>query len=177
MELYNVYKNGVLSFMGPINIHVRVFFGNYLKVILQDDYQTINRIYKTFIELTQNVDYYSAEFQHSNDEQAKTGIGSFILKEYKDYFNFTTGNLIYAQHGDKLKKYCDEINDSDNAVLREIKRETRKLADIHEAGAHIGLLHVGVITGNLFKYDIRKIDDTFSYFTLTVQIDKYSNSK
>lgn len=172
MELYNVYKNGVLSFMGPVNIHVRVFFGNYLKVILQDEYQTINRIYKTFIELTQNVDYYSAEVQHSGNEQTKTGIGSFMLKEYKDYFNFTTGNLIYAQHGDKLKKYCDEINESDKAVLREIKRKTRRLAGIREAGAHIGLLQVGVITGNLFQYDISKIDNTFSYFTLTVQIDK-----
>lgn len=172
MELYNVYKNGVISFMGPINIHVRVFFGNYIKVLLQENYQTINRIYKSFIELTQNVDYYSAEMQNASGDDSKTGIGTFILKEYKDYFNFTTGNLIHSHHGSKLKEYCDEINNSDTSVLRELKRKKRKSAGLQEAGAHIGLLQVGVITGNKFQYNIDKINDKYSYFTLTVQIDK-----
>lgn len=172
MEFYNVYKNGVLSFMGPINIHVRVFFGNYIKVLLQHNYQIVNRIYKTFIELTQNIDYYSAEIQSSTDNDTSTGIGSFMLKEFKDCFNFTTGNLIYTEHGPKLREYCEEINNADVAVLRELKRNKRRSAGLQDVGAHIGLLQVGVITGNHFKYSIDKIDDTHSYFTLTVQIDK-----
>lgn len=158
--------------MGPISIHIRVFFGNYIKVILQHNYQTNNRVYKAFIELTQNVDYYSAEVKNSSDDGSKTGIGSFMLKEYKDYFNFTTGNLIFAEHGPILKNYCEEINSTDKATLREMKREKRKLAGLKDVGAHIGLLQVGVITGNSFEYKIDEIDDKYSYFTLTVKIDK-----
>lgn len=177
MELYNIYKDGVLSFMGPINIHVRVFFGNFIKVILQENYQTVNRLYRTFIELTQNVDYYSAETSISAEDETKTGVGSFMLKKYSDHFTFTTGNLIYAHHGEKLTEYCEEINKSDKAYLREVKRNKRRNADIKDQGAHIGLLQVAVITGNTFNYKIDKIDEQFSYFTLTVKIDKQQRKK
>ncbi|MFW6326954.1 MAG: DUF6272 family protein [Bacteroidota bacterium] len=163
-------EDSILRYKGPMTIHVRTFFANFLKVLVDNDYKTSNRLFKIFIELTQNVAYYSAHRQDVDTQSV--GVGEFVLNEYEKSFNFTTINLILPDHGPKLIDYCKEINRLDVLGLRELKRKKRKLAGVMDVGAHIGLIHIGILSENALDYDVLKENDDFFRFRITASINK-----
>jgi hypothetical protein len=63
MSISFYQKEKVLSFHGPLTINLLSFIGNYLKSVVNTDQVLSSRLYKIFIELTQNVSYYSAEIK------------------------------------------------------------------------------------------------------------------
>jgi hypothetical protein len=148
------------------------FFGNYIKLLInQESYQTINKLFKIFIELTQNISYYSAESKEVGDGNS-VGVGEFSLKDYEDHFLFTTGNLVQHNDGKKLINHCNEINALNLEELRILKREKRKQSTVIDVGAHIGLIQVGLLSSNKYDFTISEIDKEFSYFNLSVRINK-----
>jgi hypothetical protein len=140
-------------------------------MIINNDSKIVSKIYKVFIELTQNVSYYSAESKEIN-QGLYSGIGWFSLDEFEEYYKFTTANLILKEHAPILHKNCNEINTMNEFELRELKRKTRGQAKIRDIGAHIGLIHTGLITGNSLEFNIDEIDDKYSYFTISAKLDK-----
>ena len=171
MREFNPQKENLITYHGPISINLLSFIGNYLKMILNTDYKIFSKIYKVFIELTQNVSYYSAESKEV-DHGLYSGIGWFSLNEYEDCFKFTTANLILKEHATILDKNCNEINSLNETELRELKRKTRGQAKIRDIGAHIGLIHTGLISGNNLEFQIDNIDEKYSYFTISAKMDK-----
>ncbi len=161
-------ENTMLSYKGPITIHIRTFFGNFIKVVIDQDYKTVNRLFKSFIELTQNIAFYSAE--KINIENIDIGVGEFNLISKDNFFNFSTRNKILKEHGPILKGYCEQINSLNVEKLRELKREKRRQSSVKDVGAHIGLIHVGIITESKLSFKIIDIDDDLSYFEIGVNI-------
>ena len=87
MNLKDCHAKKVLSFHGPLTISLLSFISNYLKLIIITDQVLLSRLYKIFVELTQNVSYYSAEVREV-EKGIKSGIGWFILYEYEKYYLF-----------------------------------------------------------------------------------------
>jgi hypothetical protein len=171
MNISDYQKEKVLSFHGPLTINLLSFIGNYLKSIVNTEQVLSSRLYKIFIELTQNVSYYSAEVKEV-ERGIKSGVGWFLLNEYDECFIFTTGNLIKKEDGFKLTKNCTEINSLDEEDLRSLKRKTRGEAKIRDIGAHIGLIQTGLLSGNTLDFDISDINNKHSYFTISVRLNK-----
>ncbi len=171
MNISSYQKEKVLSFHGPLTINLLSFIGNYLKSVVNTDQVLSSRLYKIFIELTQNVSYYSAEVKEV-ERGIKSGVGWFLLNEYDEYFIFTTGNLIKKEDGFKLTRNCTEINSLDEEDLRRLKRKTRGEAKIRDIGAHIGLIQTGLLSGNLLDFRISEINNKHSYFTISVRLNK-----
>jgi len=171
MSISNYQTEKVLSFHGPLTINLLSFIGNYLKSVINSDQVLSSRLYKIFIELTQNVSYYSAEVKEV-ERGIKSGIGWFILNEYDEHFVFTTGNLIKREDGFKLTKNCSEINSLNEEDLRKLKRKTRGEAKIRDIGAHIGLIQTGLLSGNTLEFKISDINSRHSYFTISVRLNK-----
>lgn len=166
-------NRNVLAYHGPINIELISFMANYLKNVVATEHPVHKKLFRVFIELTQNVSYYSARVTEIPDaNNQRKGIGWFSLDESEHSFIFQTGNLIRKEHGPILEKNCSEINDLDENALRELKRKTRSMAAIHDVGAHIGLIHTGIISGNPLDYKITRIDDNHSFFNIAVKISK-----
>jgi hypothetical protein len=166
--------NNLLWYHGPINIDLVSFMSNYLKHNINTHGIVLGRIYKVFIELIQNVSYYSAR-QQSESRSFGSGIGWFRVDEYDKYFIISTGNLILSEHGTVLKKNAREINIMDEEALRNLKRKTRSQASVRDIGAHIGLIQTGLITGNDLKLTIEPYDDQHSFFTISAQVNKRLN--
>ena len=164
-------KNNILCYHGPINIDIISFMGNYLKQHIETAAVNLGRIYKVFIELTQNVSYYSAR-QHDSKRSFGTGIGWFAIEEEGNVFLVRTGNFILKEHGPILEKNSREINALNEEELRELKRKTRGQASMRDIGAHIGLIQTGLISGNALNLTIDPIDDKYSFFTVTARINK-----
>lgn len=167
----NHSDGNIISYHGPIDIDLVSFASNYAKKHIVADAITIGKIYKVFIELAQNVSYYSAK-QYDNFRSFGTGVGWFRIDEIEDYFEISTGNLIHKDHGPILKKNCKEINSLCEEDLRELKRITRSQAGKRDIGAHIGLIQMGLITGNPLVMNIESHDNDHSLFTITAKVNK-----
>lgn len=166
--------NNLIWYHGPINIDLVSFMSKYLKQIIQTHGIVLGRIYKVFIELIQNVSYYSAR-QQSESRSFGSGIGWFKVDEFDKYFVISTGNLILKEHEMVLKKNASEINLMDEESLRNLKRKTRSQASIRDIGAHIGLIQTGLITGNDLKLSIEPYDDQHLFCTISAQVNKRLN--
>jgi hypothetical protein len=167
------YMKNVLSYHGPVNISLVSFLANYMKDVVIAEQAVIKRLFKVFIELTQNISYYSAIMNEIKaDETSRKGIGWFYIDENDTNFTIATGNLIKKEHGSVLQRNCDEINMLDEDALRELKRKTRSQAAIRDVGAHIGLIHTGLISGNPLDVEISPVDEDHSFFRISVKIDK-----
>ncbi len=168
-EGYN--KENLLSYKGPITVNLVSFMGNYLKSMLKIDHMLLKRVFRIFIELTQNVSYYSAEVIEM-DSGINSGAGWFEFNELKESYKITTGNLILKADGIKLSSNCNEINTLNDKQLRELKRKTRGQAMIKDVGAHIGLIQISILSQSRLNYKITELNDNLSFFTISVNIEK-----
>ncbi|MBN2215168.1 MAG: SiaB family protein kinase [Bacteroidales bacterium] len=164
-------NDSIISFKGPLTVGLLSFVGNSLKSIIRVENSLAKRIFRIFIELTQNVSYYSAETIEV-EKGIKSGVGWFIVKENSNKYNVTTGNLIIREDGFKLIRNCDEINSLTEKELRELKRRTRSQAIERDVGAHIGLIQTSLLSGDKLNYKVTELDDIHSFFTISVNIKK-----
>lgn len=165
------YKETIFSFKGPISIDVIVYFTNYMKHILQSNQRTFMKIYKIFIEVTQNISFYSADV-YQPDANTKEGIGEFQLRLHGDTYYLVARNLVTKEDGVKLNSKCEYINSLDMEGVRNLKRKTRVQTDIQDKGAHIGLMHISLLSKSKLEFDILDIDEQYSFFAISVAINK-----
>jgi len=164
-------QNCLLTYQGPITVNLVSFLGNYIKSFIDYDNKVLVRLFKIYIELTQNVSYYSAETMQVKNG-VNCGVGWFTLQEFEDSFRITTGNRILKSDAAKLTGYCEEINNLKEEELRELKRKTRAQAMVRDVGAHIGLIQTSLTSGCKLDFSIESIDKVHSFFTISTQVFK-----
>jgi hypothetical protein len=164
-------EKSLLLYQGTLTVNLISILSNHIRLLLHHDFKALQKIFKIFIELCQNVSYYSAESIEVN-----TGIfcgsGWVSIQDLDEYYHITTGNVIKPQDAEILIRYCNEINSLSEEELRKLKREIRSEALAKETGAHIGLIQTSIISGNHLKYLIDKEDSGKPIFILTAVIRK-----
>lgn len=166
-------SDNFLFYKGSISIEIISFLANNIRDLLEGDGSTIKHVYKVFIELAQNVSYYSAESNQNNSiaKESRKGVGYLSVDKTDSGFSVTTGNIIENSHAPILEKYSSEINSLSTQELRELKRKTRMQAAVKDIGAHIGLIHTGLISGSKLDVNIKPIDSEHSFYTICVRVD------
>lgn len=161
-----------LSYEGPFSIQVISTLARFLleKALVSENVRL--KLYRVFIELTQNIALYS----HSRlafDDATNVGRGSIFIFNNEETFQCTTINEIAKEHGPILAKNCGDINSSTIPELHAKKRYLRKNTDFSESGAHIGLIMICLNSGNPLEFEI--IHDAESgrdFFKITTSISK-----
>jgi len=164
-------QNCLLTYQGPITVNLVSFLGNYIKSFINYDTKVLVKLFKIYIELTQNVSYYSAETKEVKNG-VNCGVGWFTLQEYDDSYRITTGNRILKTDAQKLIQYCNEINVLKEDELRDLKRKTRAQAMVRDVGAHIGLIQTSLTSGNKLDFSIEPINRTQSFFIISTKVIK-----
>jgi hypothetical protein len=164
-------EKSLLIYKGAFTVNLISILGNQIRLLPEIDFRIVQKIFRIFMELTQNVSYYSAEIV-SVKSGVSCGCGWVSVQDFDDYMKVTTGNRILAEHGPKLLTYCNEINSYDNEQLRKLKRDIRSQALERDTGAQIGLIQTSIISGN--KLDIKITDEIASddYFTISAITSK-----
>ena len=103
----------------------------------------------------------------------RIGVGELSLKEFDTAYSFTTKNQVKKTDADILAERCELVNASDQMKLRELKRDQRLNSPGEKFGARIGLIQAVMLSKNRLDFKVDKINENFSYFSLTVKIDKY----
>jgi hypothetical protein len=163
-------EDSLLMFKGALTVNLISILGNHLRLLFNYDSKTFQKVFKIFIELTQNVYSYSAE-KADLGAGIYGGAGWVSVQESNSSFRITTGNKIKPEDAPKLVQYCTEINSLNDEQLRKLKRDTRSQAMVRDTGAHIGLIQTSIVSANKLDFRITE-ENNHHAFILTATIQK-----
>jgi hypothetical protein len=167
----NVLDTTIISYNGPFDAQVLSVIAENIEYSLSNNPRVSKKIFKIFIELAQNISYYSAE-KLKSEEGSDFGVGILILREFEDHYSFSTGNMIENESVTTLLQKCETINILDREKLRQYKRKLRNMPSGVPGGGNIGLVQVALTADHPLEYDVVKINNNTSFYILNVRVNK-----
>ena len=166
-------EKSLLIYKGAFTVNLISILGNQIKLLPEINFKTVQKLFRIFVELTQNVSYYAAEVVNVKSG-VSCGSGWVSVQNFDDYLRVTTGNRIKPEHRDKLVSYCEEINAFDDVQLRKLKRDIRSQALERDTGAQIGLIQTSIISGNKLDFEIVPDGKEAFFFIISTKTSKRS---
>lgn len=164
----------LICFKGPFMEVILNVIGEKINILITDDPRLNKKVFSIFIELAQNIAYYSEERYKENDNSDKSyGKGTFIIRSTDTHYKLTSTNLIKKSWEQEVLGKCELINKLDVDGLRKLKRKLRNQPK-HEGqlGGNIGLVDIALKAGSALDIEITDVDDKFSMFSLSIDIMK-----
>jgi len=172
MEIEREFQqNSLIYYQGPVTVNYISFMGNYLQSLLYTEKKLMQEIFRVFVELAQNVSYFSAE-TWTDINGIISGSGWFSVQVTEPAYKISTGNLIFKDDGTKLESYCREINSLSVEELRILKRDVRTKAMMNDVIARVGLIQTAIISGSHLEYRITPVDEGHSFFIISAFINR-----
>jgi hypothetical protein len=166
-----VAQNVHMSYTGPFDGQVLSVIAKNIEFSLSENPRVNKKMFKIFIELAQNISFYSREMHRSADG-SEAGIGTLTIQEFDDHFTFATGNMADREKIKPVLAKCDAINALDREALRDFKRGQRKQSPSEKGGGNIGLIQVALTAENPLEYKIIPVDDQTAFYIVAVKINK-----
>lgn len=167
------YEDIHLSYKGPIDEKMLSVIGSYIDVLFSHDPAAGRKVFKIFIELAQNVSFYSAEYNILKPEKKQEiGIGTIIIASDNEHYIFVTGNKVKNEDIIPVIEKCEIINSLDRDALREYKRQQRRLPAESKGGGNIGLIQVALTSANPLDFEVTPIDDEYSFFSIAAKVKR-----
>jgi hypothetical protein len=167
----NIDDSSIISYNGPFDAQVLSVIAENIEYSLSNNPRVSKKIFKIFIELAQNISYYSAE-KHKNEAGSDFGVGILILREYENYYSFSTGNIIERSQVLPVLQKCETINMLDRDKLREYKRKLRNMPSGVPGGGNIGLVQVALTADHPLEYSVINLDNEKSFYIVNVKVNK-----
>ncbi len=161
----------LMSYTGPFDGQVLSMFGKNIENHVTGNTKVNKTMFKVFIELAQNISYYSEEKEVTNTG-VHVGVGTFLIQETESYYFFLLGNSVNPQDREILNDKCSRINSYNHEELRAYKRELRNLPAGDKGTGNIGLVQVALLSKNPIQFRLFDLDDKNSFYIVGVKIDK-----
>lgn len=164
-------KNILISYKGPVTDALMAEIVKDIREKLKDDPNASKKLFSIFIELSQNILYYSAEVVRFGEVEDR--VGTILITEEAQEYRLSCGNLVENEYIGELMESCQRINEMDKEELREYKRQQRSQPrGVRSKGAGIGLIQAALTSGNPLHFNSMLVDEKFTFFSLTVIIQK-----
>jgi hypothetical protein len=126
------------------------------------------RVFSILVEILENV----AKYSPGREREEQFGMPVAIIRVEDKVYSLTTGNLILTTNVDNLKEKLDTINRYDKVGLKELFRKALSGQSITSGNkGNIGLIDMARKSGSKLIYQFEKINDLYSYYTLTVKVE------
>jgi len=161
----------VFAYKGPLTDVLLANFSNDIRkrLHLNTEKKVRKRIFAIFMELVQNVLYYSKE---ADSFDGGDKVGAIIILREENHFKVMTGNRITKDAIPKLLEKAEKINSLDRDALRDYKRQQRAAPQEEESkGAGIGLIHVALTSDNTIEVNIQELGEDSAFYMVGVNID------
>ncbi len=166
-----INENVQISFTGIFDSQVLSVIAKNIEFSLSENPVVNKKMFKIFIELAQNISYYSSE-QYNTPDGNTCGYGTLTIQEYEDHFVFATGNLSTRSSITPVVNKIDTINNLSREDLREFKRAQRNLPPSIKGGGNIGLIQVALTADNPFNYKHIDVESDLVFYIVAVKINK-----
>ncbi|MCS7005520.1 MAG: SiaB family protein kinase [Cytophagales bacterium] len=169
MEGHKVF----LYYKGPFDEIILNKIGTYLRYKFPASPRACGKLFSIFIELAQNISYYSAETEIYDDSEKRHGIGTIAILDAGEKFKLISGNLVENDIVDDIVSKIEKINQLDHEGLRQLKKEVRSSPrkEGHKGG-NIGLIQIAIKSENPLEVETKPYDAQHSFITLTTYINK-----
>ncbi len=126
------------------------------------------RVFSILVEILENV----AKYSPGREPEEKFGMPVAMIRMIDKEYSLTTGNLILNSEVDHLKEKLDIINTYDKVGLKELFRKSLSGQTIvQDSTGNMGLIDMARKSGSKLEYIFEKINDLYSYYTLTVKVE------
>ncbi|MEO1655293.1 MAG: SiaB family protein kinase, partial [Bacteroidota bacterium] len=160
----------LLSYKGPLTDVLLSEFSRDIRRKIHAYPRAAKKVFAIFMELAQNVFYYSKEVNHFENNDR---VGSLIILESNQHYKIITGNLIFKDAVKSLSEKCEIVNSLDRESLRAYKRALRNAPSGEESkGAGIGMVQAALTSANPLDYQIKEAGETFAFFVLSAIVLK-----
>jgi hypothetical protein len=138
---------------------------------LADNYKVSRKVFSIFLELAQNIQFYSEEKVHYADRNDR--VGTMYVVETEKKCAVICSNTVKAEDMEALAKGCKMLNLLDSEKLRQLKRIQRRRAPNEKSKrAGIGIIQAALLSRNSLQIHEHKLCSDYSLFTLSVLVDR-----
>jgi CRISPR/Cas system-associated endoribonuclease Cas2 len=168
-------KEVIIAYRGPVTDVIMSEISRDIRIKFANNAKIGRKVFAIFIELAQNILYYSAEkLQNEGNYVDRVGTIAIFDEAEKDQYSVFCCNLVELHQAQDLKRGCEVINSLGKEELRLYKREQRsRPTATGSKGAGIGLIQVAITSENNLETDFQPFDENRSFFILTARINKY----
>lgn len=127
------------------------------------------RVFSILVESLENV----AKYSPGLEPEEKFGMPVAMIRLTGGVYSVTTGNLITNDNIGALKEKLDKINDCDKPCLKELFKQALMEQSIQsDSTGNMGLIEMAKKSGNKLQYQFDKVNDQYSFFTLTIRVEE-----
>lgn len=131
------------------------------------------KLFSVFIELAQNISYYSAENNVFGTETDRYGVGTLMIYDSSDKYILTAGNLAEKKYANEMVEKCEKLNQMASEELQALKKEIRSKPRYEkQTGGNIGLVHIALKAQNPLTIEMRPQDGKYVFFSITTEVSK-----
>jgi hypothetical protein len=126
------------------------------------------RVFSILVEILENL----AKYSPGREAEEKFGMPVAMIRMEDKIYSLTTGNLILNSDVEHLREKLDNINTFDKMGLKELfNKSLSEQTLISDSTGNMGLIDMARKSGRKLKYQFEKINNLYSYFTLTVNVE------
>ena len=163
-------KNVVVAYSGPFDRQILSILATNIEETLLIPPVKNRRFFKIFIELGQNISYYSRDLAPSGDSDY--GAGIFLIREFDNHFQIFAGNSINNVQDRELVEKCSKVEKMNRHELRGYKRMLRSTYKAEHDGGNIGIVQVALLSGFPIEFKTIPTDSERSFFIIKVHVKK-----
>jgi hypothetical protein len=129
------------------------------------------RVFSVLVEILDNV----ARYSPGKEAEEQFGMPLAMIRLAGNGYSLTTGNLILNSDVENLRELIDQINNQDKPGLNDLLKKTLSDQTMDtESTINMGLIEMAKKSGTKLRYEFEGINDLYSYYTLTVEVDESS---
>ncbi|MDX1961263.1 MAG: SiaB family protein kinase [Leptospiraceae bacterium] len=161
----------IFSFKGRFSQEILTELGSMIRTSLQAE-SKIKKIFGVFVELSQNILYYSEE-RDVGPTGDDGGVGIVLFKEIGEGYILGSGNLVKTERAKTIQEKISHVNSLDKDKLREFyQKQLRQDRPEDSKGAGVGLIDIARKSDGQLGFHISEVDSIFSFMTITVSFKK-----
>lgn len=161
----------LMTFKGAFSQELLVQIGELVK-LQQGNNSKVQKMFSVFVEMAQNILYYSAEKEVRSDGK-EVGVGMIVIRENEKSFVITSGNAIDREKAAEIHAYCSQLVAMSPEELK-VLHQKKRLEEPPKGskGAGLGLIEMMRKSDEKAEFLITQIDDRLSFFILNIIIHK-----
>jgi hypothetical protein len=167
-----VRDNTLVFYKGAFDDKVIAVVSQSIRKNITDNAAVAKKVFSVFVELSQNISFYSAERNVINNKLQGAGVGLVLVNDYADYYTIKAGNLVSNKDSMRLATKCSSINSLNRDGLRQLKRRHRNMPSQNKDSGNIGLIQVALLGNSPLRINLQTVDSNFSFFSIELDILK-----
>ncbi len=128
---------------------------------------TKKKIFNIMVECLQNIS------KHTEEKNNPEFDALFMVGKQDEVYHIYSGNLVLNDNINELTNKLLAVNVMNKEELSELyKRLIAEYQMSSKGTAGLGLIDIAKKSGNKLEYDFKKVDETYSYFTLKTSVNQ-----